>query len=277
MRTADHQLLFLPPVQPLVQRFGRDFFRTAPDQPGVYLMCGAAEGVLYVGKARNLRKRLASYCSANCERLPRKLRRLLMAVERIHWDICCDEATAISRERDLLLALRPRFNSVGTYPAPPLHLGWQRTNLGLAVGCANATEDYERCQGPFRRLRPAYAALLRLVWRVLNSSVSIHELPRRLLGDAPPARWVFGTERADQKNRANELVEYLDGFWRGESIDLVAWLLQSSPAGSLFEEQWRAQDAECLLKFFERVIRRRKDADAESTLLEERRRREVHG
>jgi len=40
--------------------FGEDFFRALPSGPGVHLMRGATEGVLYVGKARNLRKRLAS-------------------------------------------------------------------------------------------------------------------------------------------------------------------------------------------------------------------------
>ena len=47
------------PPKPLVERLDDDFFRAIPSGPGVYLMCGATEGVLYVGKAHNLRKRLA--------------------------------------------------------------------------------------------------------------------------------------------------------------------------------------------------------------------------
>ncbi len=56
---ATGQLWLLDPPKPLVERFGEEFFRTLPSGPGVYLMCGATEGVLYVGKARNLRKRLS--------------------------------------------------------------------------------------------------------------------------------------------------------------------------------------------------------------------------
>ena len=50
------QLWLFPPPKPLVERLGEEFFRTLPTGPGVYFMCGSTEGVLYVGKARNLRE-----------------------------------------------------------------------------------------------------------------------------------------------------------------------------------------------------------------------------
>jgi excinuclease UvrABC nuclease subunit len=57
---ASGQLWLFDPPKPLVERFRDDFFRALPSRPGVYFMCGETEGVLYVGKARNLRKRLSS-------------------------------------------------------------------------------------------------------------------------------------------------------------------------------------------------------------------------
>ena len=54
------QMLLIPDPRPLVERLGRQFFRQAPERPGVYLMRDAAGAVLYVGKARNLRKRLGA-------------------------------------------------------------------------------------------------------------------------------------------------------------------------------------------------------------------------
>ena len=74
---AAGQLWLFEPPKPLVERFGNEFFRALPERPGVYLMCGASEGVLYVGKAGNLRKRLAAYRVANPERMSRRMIRLL--------------------------------------------------------------------------------------------------------------------------------------------------------------------------------------------------------
>jgi excinuclease UvrABC nuclease subunit len=96
-----------------VERFGNEFFRALPERPGVYLMCGASEGVLYVGKARNLRKRLAAYRVANPERMSRRIIRLLHQTRRIEWDECSTEEAARYREELLICVLAPKFNSVG--------------------------------------------------------------------------------------------------------------------------------------------------------------------
>lgn len=115
---AAGQLWLYPPPQPLVERLGDDFFRALPTGPGVYFMCRATEGVLYVGKARNLRKRLASYRVANPERLPRRIIRLLQRVTRIEWDECLTEEAARHREELLICVLNPRFNGAGkVWPA----------------------------------------------------------------------------------------------------------------------------------------------------------------
>jgi excinuclease UvrABC nuclease subunit len=110
---AAGQLWLFDPPKPLVERFGEKFFTALPTGPGVYFMCGAAEGVLYVGKARNLRKRLGSYRVANPERLPRRIIRLLHQVRRIEWDECPTEEAARQREELLICVLAPKFNAAG--------------------------------------------------------------------------------------------------------------------------------------------------------------------
>ena len=107
------QLWLFPHPKPLIERFGSDFFRQLPARPGVFFFCGSTEGVLYVGKAKNLRKRLGSYRTANPERLPRRIIRLLYRVTRIEWDECPSEAVACYREEMLIAVLQPRFNAAG--------------------------------------------------------------------------------------------------------------------------------------------------------------------
>lgn len=107
------QLWLWPPPRPLVERLGENFFRKLPAQPAVYFLCGESEGVLYVGKARDLRRRLSSYRVANPERLPRRIIRLLNRTTRIEYDLCATESEAEFREAELICALMPRFNRAG--------------------------------------------------------------------------------------------------------------------------------------------------------------------
>src|ERR1043165_10260551 len=110
---AATQLWLFPPPRPLVERLGEAFFRELPERPGVYFFCAREAGVLYVGKAKNLRKRLASYRVANPERLPRRLIRLLNQTTRIEFDICANETHASLREEELICAVMPKFNRTG--------------------------------------------------------------------------------------------------------------------------------------------------------------------
>lgn len=107
------QLWLFPPPKTLVERFGKEFFQALPTQPGVYLMCGDCEGVLYVGSAKNLRKRLSSYRVANPERFPRRIIRLMNEVRRIEFIVCASETSARFREEELIGSLLPKFNRAG--------------------------------------------------------------------------------------------------------------------------------------------------------------------
>ncbi len=110
---AARQLWWFSPPKLLVKRLRAEFFRTLSAAPGVSLMCGPTEGVLYVGKAKNLRHRLGSYRVATSERLPRRILRLLPRVTRIEYDVCPDKAAAQGREALLICVLAPRFNRAG--------------------------------------------------------------------------------------------------------------------------------------------------------------------
>jgi predicted GIY-YIG superfamily endonuclease len=171
------QLLF-PDPQPLVERLGREFFRQAPESPGVYLMRDATDAVLYVGKAKNLRKRLGSYRVANPDRMPRRHLRMLCAVVRIELQECLDESSAFARESELLRTLRPKFNRAGTWRPPPRFLAWRCIEQQLQLAVTEAPDASWRLHGPLGAGAVAlHSALARLLWIAVHPELGFAALP----------------------------------------------------------------------------------------------------
>src|SRR6266481_849736 len=83
--------------------------RLAPTSPGVYRMLNAASDVLYVGKAKNVRKRLSSYARANAPQSARILR-MIAATVNVEIVSTATETEALLLEANLIKQLRPRFN-----------------------------------------------------------------------------------------------------------------------------------------------------------------------
>jgi excinuclease ABC subunit C len=83
--------------------------RLAPTSPGVYRMLNAANDVLYVGKAKNVRKRLSSYARASAP-LPARILRMIAATVSVEIISTGTETEALLLEANLIKQLRPRFN-----------------------------------------------------------------------------------------------------------------------------------------------------------------------
>ncbi len=77
--------------------------RALPDSPGVYLFHDKADELLYVGKARSIRKRVASHFSGGETRLTSR-------VDRIETLVTATEAEALLAEQSFIKRHRPRFN-----------------------------------------------------------------------------------------------------------------------------------------------------------------------
>jgi excinuclease ABC subunit C len=83
--------------------------KLAPTSPGVYRMLNAANDVLYVGKAKNVRKRLSSYARASAP-LPARILRMIAATVSVEIISTTTETEALLLEANLIKQLRPRFN-----------------------------------------------------------------------------------------------------------------------------------------------------------------------
>jgi excinuclease ABC subunit C len=83
--------------------------RRAPHTPGVYLMKDAAGLVVYVGKAKDLKKRLASYFVPR-QRMTPKVAAMMDTVADMEWHEVRSETEALLLEGKLIKRWRPRWN-----------------------------------------------------------------------------------------------------------------------------------------------------------------------
>lgn len=83
--------------------------RLAPTSPGVYRMLSANADVLYVGKAKNVKKRLSSYARQSAP-LPARILRMIAATVTVEIVSTNTETEALLLEANLIKQLRPRFN-----------------------------------------------------------------------------------------------------------------------------------------------------------------------
>jgi excinuclease ABC subunit C len=83
--------------------------RLAPTSPGVYRMLNANHDVLYVGKAKNVKKRLSSYARVNAP-LPARILRMIAATVTVEIISTGTETEALLLEANLIKQLKPRFN-----------------------------------------------------------------------------------------------------------------------------------------------------------------------
>ncbi len=87
----------------------KDFLQTLTQSPGVYQMLDASGTVLYVGKARNLKSRVASYFRGSDDRGPR-IRSMVRQIADIRVAVTHTEAEALLLEANLIKRHRPRYN-----------------------------------------------------------------------------------------------------------------------------------------------------------------------
>jgi excinuclease ABC subunit C len=137
-----------------------------PAAPGVYRFRDARNKILYIGRARLLRRRAASYWNDLGDRA--HLAPMVARIERVEAVVCASEHEAAWLERNLLEHRLPRWNRTPGGQEVPVYirLDERPTAPGLRVVHAVCTDAHVRHFGPYLggdKVRLAVAALHRVL------------------------------------------------------------------------------------------------------------------
>jgi predicted GIY-YIG superfamily endonuclease len=241
------------------QKFGAEFLESLPGSPGVYLVYDREDELIYVGKAKNLKRRLSQYRNTLRRKKHHRMRGIVKEAARIEIQCAETDLDACLTETTLIQRHRPRWNIVGAYSFLYPLIGIRSANGNLEF-CMTTTpeavlQEYPGFEfhGAFRSRRitgDAFFALMRLlrfVGHVNPSNRRRKRIPkhsylfsfRRL-----PLNWagVWASfykgesavameelilnlvENAGARHRPSKVQEHLDElkrFWRHEVLPLA--------------------------------------------------------
>ena len=157
-----------------------DYVKRLPFKPGVYRMFDEYGTVLYVGKAKSLKKRVKAYTSY--DRHPMRLRRMIRATTAMEFVITESETEALILEASLIKRLKPRYNILlrddKSFPYILVRKDHPAAQVTKHRGARKIKGDY---YGPFASAGAVNRTLdtLQRAFRLRNCSDSIYDARTR--------------------------------------------------------------------------------------------------
>ncbi|MBL9210670.1 MAG: excinuclease ABC subunit UvrC, partial [Opitutaceae bacterium] len=236
--------------------------RQLPDRPGVYLMKDRLGRIIYVGKARSLKKRVSSYFQRGRARTiaQPKIRALIDLIADVETIEVKSEPEALLLEGRLIKQWRPRYNTDFTDDKRFLQV---RVDLGEELPRFRLTrlrkEDRSRYFGPF-----AHSGLLRKTLAQMRRQFGI------LLGDATPQKqpdgaWrlyddvreeLYGTENVVTPEAYRRRVEDACAFLEGKSREWLETLRAEMAAAAGRQEFEKAAELRDVVFALEETLRK---------------------
>ena len=245
------QLWLFPPPKPLKERFAPEFFRRLPREPGVYHFFDETGRLIYIGKAKDLRRRIGSYRYVHPDRDSRKTWRLVNRIHRIEWETCESHEAALLKESQLLREHRPQFNRANVWPWSSVYIGVKTTGKRVHLTVGRNLDDEHQWYGAFKSF-------------AIYAFSALHRLIRQHHADpaAPLKCFDWDTGRSFAVDSQNVAVENLQQFLSGISRDfLTAFEQDADPIGheALAHQNLVLNDLILLDEFYERGPQRNRE------------------
>lgn len=202
---------------PLIERLGSKFFDVLPNTPGIYKMLDNEGRLLYVGKAKNLRRRLLTYRRARNGNVSRKTVRLLRQVHHIRLEYHETEEQALLRENELIRSARPPFNRAKKQPETYyfVHLLFENNGVNFHLNMKEKEDGRWYSYGAFkghRLTRRAMGALLRHCYARTCRLRRACEFPVVLVRNLTPLNYRLEVPGTKELNKLGDALRlYLSG------------------------------------------------------------------
>lgn len=201
----------------------KDEVTRLPDAPGVYRMIGEADEVLYVGKAKSLKKRVVQYAQGRFH--TNRIAHMVDATRSMEFVTTRTEADALLLEINLIKSLKPRFNVLlrddKSFPEIMIRRDHDAPQLRKHRGAHTIKGDYF---GPFASAWAVNRTLntLQKAFLLRSCSDSVYEsrdrpcMLHQIKRCAAPCTGLIG------KDDYQALVDQAEAFLRGKSRAVIA-------------------------------------------------------
>jgi excinuclease ABC subunit C len=202
-------------------KLGKEFLTTVPTSPGIYRIFNEQSQLIYVGKAKNLKRRLSQYKNAKRRKKHRKMRKIVQEATEIQFEVCQSEYDAEIFEAQLIQTHRPKWNVVGAFYFlyPLIGLRWESDQFYICY--TTEPEKFSDFQffGSYRSREItgqaffSFNQILRIVGHPIpKSKIKFKEIPK--------FSYVYGFRRISE-----EWKDSFHSFFKGESRDLLESLV----------------------------------------------------
>lgn len=204
-------------------KFGKNFLSSIPTTPGVYRIYDGEATLIYVGKAKNLRRRLGQYKNAKRCKKHRKMRKIVEKATSIQLEACHSEYQAEVLETQLIQSYRPKWNVVGAFYFlyPLIGMRYIQGSSEIIEFCYTTQPEYFSgfsFHGAFRSRQitgEAFFSLMKLLPYIG------HSLPKDASkSNLPKYSYLYGFRQLPL-----EWSDAWSDFWQGKSKDILERLV----------------------------------------------------
>lgn len=238
-----------------------------PDKPGVYIMHGKSDEIIYVGKAINLRKRVRSYFRESTVKSP-KIQKMVTQITRFEYIVTDSELEALVLENNLIKEHNPKYNTMlkddKTYPYIKVTLGEDYPRVMFS---REMKKDKSRYFGPYTSMA-VVKDVVELINKLFGLRTCRKNLPKDCGKDRPCLRYHMkqcmapctgDISKEEYRLKVQMALDFLNGDYNAELKRLKEKMTEASE-NLEFEEAIRYRDLYASVK---RISERQKITDSD--------------